>query len=105
MGSVGFDSGVQIGFGSVGHAQACSPRGEQKPGAFVLYGLAAMAWPGAACCVWAAQRPAVHWGSCADAAACPAPCVLQGGPKRPFVQTFFLAVQEKGFYVMNDMFR
>lgn len=24
---------------------------------------------------------------------------------RPFVQTFFLAVQEKGFYVMNDMFR
>ena len=29
----------------------------------------------------------------------------QGGPKRPFVQTFFLAVQEKGFYVMNDMFR
>ena len=30
---------------------------------------------------------------------------VQGGPKRPFVQTFFLAVQEKGFYVMNDMFR
>ena len=28
-----------------------------------------------------------------------------GGPKRPFVQTFFLAVQEKGYYVLNDMFR
>ena len=27
------------------------------------------------------------------------------GPKRPFVQTFFLAVQEKGYYVLNDIFR
>lgn len=26
-------------------------------------------------------------------------------PKRPFVQTFFLAVQEKGYYVLNDIFR
>lgn len=29
----------------------------------------------------------------------------QGKPKRPFVQTFFLAVQEKGYYVLNDIFR
>lgn len=28
-----------------------------------------------------------------------------GGTKRSFVQTFFLAVQEKGFYVLNDIFR
>jgi hypothetical protein len=28
-----------------------------------------------------------------------------GGAKRPFVQTFFLAVQEKGYYVLNDIFR
>ncbi|KAI8103253.1 hypothetical protein M9435_004592 [Picochlorum sp. BPE23] len=28
-----------------------------------------------------------------------------GGIKRSFVQTFFLAVQEKGFYVLNDIFR
>ena len=28
-----------------------------------------------------------------------------GGAKRPFVQTFFLAVQEKGYYVLNDVFR
>ncbi|PSC67396.1 G3BP isoform X1 [Micractinium conductrix] len=27
------------------------------------------------------------------------------GAKRPFVQTFFLAVQEKGYYVLNDIFR
>jgi hypothetical protein len=27
------------------------------------------------------------------------------GTKRSFVQTFFLAVQEKGFYVLNDIFR
>uniref|UniRef100_A0A1D2AEZ6 G3BP-like protein n=1 Tax=Auxenochlorella protothecoides TaxID=3075 RepID=A0A1D2AEZ6_AUXPR len=29
----------------------------------------------------------------------------RGKPKRPFVQTFFLAVQEKGYYVLNDIFR
>lgn len=29
----------------------------------------------------------------------------KGRPKRPFVQTFFLAVQEKGYYVLNDIFR
>ena len=28
-----------------------------------------------------------------------------GAAKRPFVQTFFLAVQEKGYYVLNDIFR
>eukprot|EP00887_Chlorella_sp_A99_P006761 scaffold3.g6761.t1 len=30
---------------------------------------------------------------------------LRGRPKRPFVQTFFLATQEKGYYVLNDIFR
>ena len=30
---------------------------------------------------------------------------LQGKPKRAFVQTFFLAVQEKGYFVLNDLFR
>jgi hypothetical protein len=30
---------------------------------------------------------------------------MQGKGKRPFVQTFFLAVQEKGFYVLNDILR
>lgn len=29
----------------------------------------------------------------------------QSGLKRSFVQTFFLAVQEKGYYVLNDIFR
>ncbi len=29
----------------------------------------------------------------------------KGKDKRPFVQTFFLAVQEKGYYVLNDIFR
>ncbi len=29
----------------------------------------------------------------------------QGKPKRSFVQTFFLAVQEKGYFVLNDLFR
>ncbi|KAH7619628.1 hypothetical protein Ndes2526B_g06609 [Nannochloris sp. 'desiccata'] len=29
----------------------------------------------------------------------------KGKDKRPFVQTFFLAVQEKGYFVMNDIFR
>lgn len=29
----------------------------------------------------------------------------QGKPQRNFVQTFFLAVQEKGYYVLNDIFR
>ena len=30
---------------------------------------------------------------------------LQGKNKRNFVQTFFLAVQEKGYFVLNDIFR
>ncbi len=30
---------------------------------------------------------------------------LQGKNKRSFVQTFFLAVQEKGYFVLNDIFR
>ncbi|KAF9423026.1 hypothetical protein BGZ94_008429 [Podila epigama] len=29
----------------------------------------------------------------------------KGGPAQKFVQTFFLAVQPKGFYVLNDIFR
>ncbi|KAK9908269.1 hypothetical protein WJX75_005216 [Coccomyxa subellipsoidea] len=29
----------------------------------------------------------------------------KGKPQRNFVQTFFLAVQEKGYYVLNDIFR
>jgi len=29
----------------------------------------------------------------------------QGGPKRTFVQIFYLAVQDKGYYVLNDIFR
>ena len=41
--------------------------------------------------------------------ACPCPLNespdLQGKPKRAFVQTFFLAVQEKGYFVLNDLFR
>ncbi len=32
-------------------------------------------------------------------------CCAQGKPKRSFVQTFFLAVQEKGYFVLNDLFR
>lgn len=31
--------------------------------------------------------------------------LVQGGPKREFVQTFFLAVQTKGYFVLNDVFR
>ena len=30
---------------------------------------------------------------------------MQGGPKRTFVQIFYLAVQDKGYYVLNDIFR
>ncbi len=30
---------------------------------------------------------------------------VQSGPKREFVQTFFLAVQTKGYFVLNDVFR
>lgn len=30
---------------------------------------------------------------------------LQGKKKRDFVQSFFLAVQEKGYFVLNDTFR
>lgn len=30
---------------------------------------------------------------------------FRGAPRRPFVQTFFLAPQEKGYYVLNDIFR
>lgn len=30
---------------------------------------------------------------------------LQGKARRHFVQTFFLAVQEKGYFVLNDIFR
>ena len=29
----------------------------------------------------------------------------QNKPRRNFVQTFFLAVQEKGYFVLNDLFR
>ncbi|CAK0784553.1 hypothetical protein CVIRNUC_007757 [Coccomyxa viridis] len=29
----------------------------------------------------------------------------KGKPKRAFMQTFFLAVQEKGYFVLNDLFR
>ena len=31
--------------------------------------------------------------------------MLQGQAKRNFVQTFFLAVQERGYFVLNDLFR
>ena len=31
--------------------------------------------------------------------------VVDGPAKRSFVQTFFLAVQENGFFVLNDVFR
>ena len=30
---------------------------------------------------------------------------VQDGRRRPFVQSFFLAAQERGFYVLNDVFR
>ena len=30
---------------------------------------------------------------------------VQERHKRPFVQSFFLAVQERGYYVLNDVFR
>lgn len=30
---------------------------------------------------------------------------MQGKRKRDFVQSFFLAVQEKGYFVLNDTFR
>ena len=30
---------------------------------------------------------------------------MQGKKKRDFVQSFFLAVQEKGYFVLNDTFR
>ena len=30
---------------------------------------------------------------------------MQGMPRRPFVQTFFLATQDHGYYVLNDIFR
>ena len=30
---------------------------------------------------------------------------VQGKAKRNFVQTFFLAVQERGYFVLNDLFR
>ena len=33
------------------------------------------------------------------------PGCLQGKGKRNFVQTFFLAVQERGYFVLNDVFR
>ena len=29
----------------------------------------------------------------------------QGSRKRTFVQIFYLAVQDKGYYVLNDIFR
>lgn len=31
--------------------------------------------------------------------------IVQDKKKRDFVQTFFLATQEKGYYVLNDQFR
>lgn len=33
------------------------------------------------------------------------PCLVQGQVPKSFVQTFFLATQEKGYYVLNDTFR
>lgn len=30
---------------------------------------------------------------------------MQGKERRPFVQSFFLATQERGYYVLNDTFR
>lgn len=41
----------------------------------------------------------------ADSAACQSTFCLQGKKKRDFVQSFFLAVQEKGYFVLNDTFR
>lgn len=30
---------------------------------------------------------------------------MQGKERRPFVQSFFLATQERGYFVLNDTFR
>jgi len=32
-------------------------------------------------------------------------CTVQGKKNRDFVQSFFLAVQDKGYFVLNDTFR
>lgn len=47
-------------------------------------------------CAWHVQRHSAIVDTCD---------VWQGKPQRNFAQTFFLAVQDKGFFVLNDIFR